>query len=385
MTEQRSDETKIKKTSSQLRDEINKLKKKLPEFELRAPQIFFTDATPEAAENALVEQRGRITQLSDEGNLFDILGGLYTGGKQNIDVYLKGHSGGSLRVKRGHRIADLPKIALSVGLAVQPAVLSEQADTDKRKFRGKGLYGRFIFYFPRSNIGSRDITKSVPIPDDVRKAYWQGIKSLLNIQPKLNDLGIEEPRIVDFSPDAKETWLRFSQYVENNQGGLGKFARISDFTGKLPGTGGRIAAIVHIAEKYGSLSSISSLSDGEGIQKDSLEKVLDACEIFTEHTTVAFDLMGDDLVVADAKYSYKWILASVQRDDKGAYFIKHNDLHCTPRFKNSKSERVKLAMAVLNDRNITSPLIKLPTKKPTYIYYVRPDIFAGKGGQHGVA
>ncbi len=288
-----------------------------------------------------------------------------------------------MRVKRQGRFVDLPKIALSIGLAVQPAVLSEQTESDKRKFRGKGLLGRFVYYFPHSNIGLRDVTQSVPIPESAKRAYWQGIKSLLSIQPGINELGQEESRIVEFEPEAKDDWFTYSQYIENNQGALGRFASIQDFTGKLPGTAARIAAVCHIAEKYGTLSALSAWS--QGIEKSTLEKVVDACDVFIEHAMVAFDLMGDDLPMADAKYSYKWILANAQRDDRGAYFIKHRDLHCTPRFKNSKGDRVRHAMAVLYDRHITSQLIKLPTKKPTYIYYVRPDIFNTKEATYGVA
>ncbi len=88
-----SDETKIRRTRAELQTEINELKKKLPECEIRAPQIFFTDATPEATATTLAEQRGRAAMLSDEGNLFEIIAGIYTGGRQNLDVFLKGHSG----------------------------------------------------------------------------------------------------------------------------------------------------------------------------------------------------------------------------------------------------------------------------------------------------
>jgi putative DNA primase/helicase len=129
-----------------------------------------------------------------------------------------------------------------------------------------------------------------------------------------------------------------------------------------------------VLSKVGTLSSLSALSQ-ESIQTKRIEPVLDLCEKLIVHAQAAFDLIGDDPVVSDAKYAFKWVLGNAERDEQGAYFIRQNALHSTPRFKNSKLERVSKALDVLRERNITSGQYKLATKKPTYVYYANPSIF----------
>src|SRR5262249_22261315 len=146
-----------------------------------------------------------------------------------------------LRVKRSSRVVDLPEIAISVGLAVQPMVLSEQSEVDRRKFRGKGLLARFLFCLPKSNIGTRDVRKRQGIPENVKAAYFAGIKALLNIKPIYDQHNVETPQIVLLEKEALESWERFAQSVENDQGDGGKYERLQDFTGKLPGAALRIA------------------------------------------------------------------------------------------------------------------------------------------------
>jgi len=43
----------------------------------------------------------KMSVLSDEGGIFDILAGRYNGGIPNLDLFLQSHSGSSVRVDRG--------------------------------------------------------------------------------------------------------------------------------------------------------------------------------------------------------------------------------------------------------------------------------------------
>ncbi len=377
--------SKRKKTVQECIDEINELKEKLAVEELRLPQTFLTDVTPESLQNALAEQRERMSILTDEGNLFDILGGIYSSGRQNLDVFLQGHAGGPLRVKRKDRIVYLHKIAVSIGLTVQPVVLAEQAEADRRKFRGKGLLARFLYCLPKSNIGSRDVRKKTNIPAAVKQAYTQGIKRLLDLKSKIDDTGRPEPEILYLDHAALAAWQKFSQEIESNQGERGKFERIQDFTGKLPGAALRIAGVCHVAEQMGgindgTLSSLFALSEIADNQRrligiDIMAPVLDLCEKLIVHTMAAFDMMGDDPVVNDAKYAFKWLIQNSEKNDQGAYSFRQNVLHSTPRFKNSKLERVMKALDVLIERNIISRQQRdKSTKKPTLFYYVNPSV-----------
>ena len=50
----------------------------------------------------------RMSILSDESGIFDILAGRYSNGVPNLDLFLQGHAGSPVKVNRGSR----PPIAM---------------------------------------------------------------------------------------------------------------------------------------------------------------------------------------------------------------------------------------------------------------------------------
>ncbi len=66
------------------------------------PQLVADDITPEALASLLVDQGGRMSVISAEGGIFDIIAGRYSG-TPNLEVFLKGHAGDMLRVNRQGR------------------------------------------------------------------------------------------------------------------------------------------------------------------------------------------------------------------------------------------------------------------------------------------
>jgi hypothetical protein len=70
---------------------------------VRSPRLVTNDVTPEALVSLLCEQRGRMALLTDEGgSVFEMMAGRYTDAP-NLDPYLKGHDGGTIRVDRKGR------------------------------------------------------------------------------------------------------------------------------------------------------------------------------------------------------------------------------------------------------------------------------------------
>src|SRR5262249_9003889 len=70
---------------------------KVPAF----PRLIVDDCPPERLGALLAEQGGRLALMSQEGGVFEILAGRYSAnGAPNLDVFLKGHSGDTLRVDR---------------------------------------------------------------------------------------------------------------------------------------------------------------------------------------------------------------------------------------------------------------------------------------------
>ena len=103
----------------------------------------------------------------------------------NIDVFLKGYSGDTIRVDRIGRPSELiQKPALTILLSVQPSVLSQLISNST--FEGKGLTTRFLYALPESLIGKRKFHTS-PIPPEVSRLYDMKIKDVLNEEENLID------------------------------------------------------------------------------------------------------------------------------------------------------------------------------------------------------
>lgn len=347
--------------------EINLLKSETPDEKL-PPRLWTGDVTPERLQNLLVEHGGRMSVLSDEGGIFEIMSGLYSNGAANIDVFLKGHAGSSIRVDRGNRAAHLDSPALSFGLAIQPEIASQLSNGNKKHFRGNGTLARFLYCLPKSNVGRRDVTHRTAIPETVKTAYRAGIFHLLDIVDIVDENGMGKPRILRLDDEALESWLKFAQYVESNQGEGRDFESFQDWTGKLPGAALRIAGLCHVVEHGG---------ENHLINKATLERALDLCDPLIKHAKATFDLMGADEAIADARHVLKWIL---QR--RGTFF-KRSDCQQDLRGRFRRVNRLLKALEVLTERNILSEPDTLPTKKPTIVYHINPKIF--KEDNHGLA
>lgn len=136
-----------------LQEEIANLEQKLPEIPT-CPRLWTSDVTPEQLGNLMASNQESMACLSDEGALFDILSGLYSDGKANIDLFLQAHAASPVRVDRGSRPpVFMQQPVLTMALTVQPQVIKKI--TSNKTFRGRGLLGRFLYAVPPSNIGLR--------------------------------------------------------------------------------------------------------------------------------------------------------------------------------------------------------------------------------------
>ena len=349
-------------------DKINRLKADTPE-ELLPPRLWTGDVTPERLQSLMAEHGERMGLLSDEGGIFEIMSGLYSSGRANIDVFNQAHTGKSIRVDRGGRTVYLQNPALSFGLAIQPDVLRDLGNGEKRRFRGIGTLARFLYCVPNSNIGRRDVRQRSPIPETVKRIYKTKIFELLEIKPLLDGDGVERPQIIRLSLDALEAWLTFAQFIESKQGEGGEYEHIQDWTGKLPGAALRIAGICHVAEHGG-----NSLE----IDIKTITKALDLCQLAIPHAQVAFDMMGADQTIDDAKVLIRWIVRN------GDLTFKRSECHTAHHGRFKTVDRLKTALDVVCGWNIISPADSVETgRRPTIIHHVNPKFL--KETEHGLA
>lgn len=337
--------------------EITNIENTTPE-PLVVPRLYTDDTTPEKLANLLCVNKERMAVISDEGGTFEVLSGLYSNGKSNINTYLKSHAGMPVRVDRQLGSVILEKPALSFGLAVQPQIIADLAHGNKARLRGNGMLARFLYFIPKSNVGTRDVRSSYVIPESLNVAYQNLVFQLLSIPALSDEQGNERPRMLTLSPDALDAWLQFSAYVESKQGDNHEFHSIQDWTAKLPGAALRIAGILHVSE-YLERTAVITL--------DTMERALDLCELLIPHAKAAFDLMGSIQEIDDAKRVFQWLKTLpgdrfTQRDA----FIVHDGS-----FK--KMERLNKALDILIERNIIGKPIKLPTGgRPSFLHWINP-------------
>lgn len=133
------------------------------------PRLIADDVTTEAAASLLAEQGGRLAVLSAEGGIFSTLAGRYSGGVPSLEVFLKGHAGDLLRVDRKGRPAEhVPAPALTLGLALQPEVLTDIARIPG--FRDRGLLARILYSLPENTVGRRQVGAPA-VPASIGRAY----------------------------------------------------------------------------------------------------------------------------------------------------------------------------------------------------------------------
>lgn len=209
--------------------------------ELFPPRLFTGDVTPERLQQLLVEQDERMTVLTDEAGIFQVMAGQYSGGVASLDVFLQAHAGSALRVDRAGRLAHIDRPALSFGMALQPGILADAAKS--KRFRDSGLLARFLYAIPRSTVGTRDVRQRCPIPEDIKQAWHNRIHALLDGMER----PIGKPKVLAFTPEALEIWLEFAEAIERQQGEGRKLEHISDWSSKLPGAVARIAGLLELA------------------------------------------------------------------------------------------------------------------------------------------
>lgn len=220
-------------------EDIEKLQKELSDLEknpVKQVQILFDDVTPESLSLVLAQNSERAAIISAEGGVFGALAGRYSD-KPNMDLFLKGYSGESYSTTRvGRKGENLSHPLLTMHLALQPRVIE---DVMKNKdFRGRGLTARFLYSYPVSRIGSREL-KMEPVNEQVKYAYDKCIQDFLAIPDNLGE------RELLLDTEAYKEFKNFYDWVEKALNS--ELEDIEEWGGKLVGNTARIAGLLHCA------------------------------------------------------------------------------------------------------------------------------------------
>jgi hypothetical protein len=226
--------------------------------------------------------------MSPEGDVFELMAGRYSkNGAPNFAVYLKGHSGDTLRVDRIGRPPEFVKNpALTIGLTVQPDVI--QGLSQHPGFRGRGLLGRFLYSLPESLLGHRD-TNPPEVPGIIRAEYHKNVLALLNLPFDTDDEGKPAAHCLSLGQEPQVALSQFAAELEPKLAPLGELGSITDWAGKLVGAVVRIAGLLHMAQHLGEETPWT-----RPITVDTVARAILVGRYLIPHARAAYATMGAD-------------------------------------------------------------------------------------------
>lgn len=243
------------------------------------PRLLADDVTPEQLVTLLADHTC-LGLLSEEGGIFETLAGRYSGGVANLDAVLKAWDGGSIRVdRRGSEPRQVEDPALTLGLAVQPAVLS--ALSRSGDLTGRGLLARFIYAVPDLHsgavrVGERDLDPP-PVPPEVARRYDELVSRLaLQARP-------DRPAPLHLDAAARRAFQAFRTDLEPRRNAdTGDLADIVDWSGKLEGLTARLAGLLHLARG----AAVGTVTEQD------VAGAVELARYAIPHAKAAHDLMG---------------------------------------------------------------------------------------------
>lgn len=277
--------------------ELQHTQDKLVELpEIKPLQIFTDDCTSESMIRLLKDNHGRMALISAEGGAFDNIVGRYTK-KPNLDVWLKGICGDTIRVDRINREPDyIRNPALSMIISAQPSVLSEIMQNGL--LDGRGFLAR-LFYINIPSAAMPKSFRSAPIPATIREDYDHLIFHLLNLSEN-------ELIILHLAPEAinrmDELCHSVEAYLRNEHRDM------REWGSKYIGLVLRIAGLLHVA------------ADGDGdIQAGTVENAIRIGSYAFHHALYAYSILGADETVEKALHVVtklrKLSVTSISRSD----------------------------------------------------------------------
>lgn len=277
--------------------ELQHTQDKLVELpEIKPLQIFTDDCTSESMIRLLKDNHGRMALISAEGGAFDNIVGRYTK-KPNLDVWLKGICGDTIRVDRINREPDyIRNPALSMIISAQPGVLSELMQSSL--LDGRGFLAR-LFYINIPSAAMPKSFRSAPIPATIREDYDHLIFHLLNLsenEPITLHLAPEAINQMDELCHSVEAYLRYEH------------RDMREWGSKYIGLVLRTAGLLHIA------------ADGAGdIQTEMVENAIRIGSYAFHHALYAYSILGADETVEKALHVVtklrKLSVTSISRSD----------------------------------------------------------------------
>lgn len=270
------------------------------------PRLIVDDTTPEQLKSLLHAHGGRLAMLSAESALFGNFASARYSKAPNIEAVLAAHSGDRILVDRRGRSERIDDPRLTICVAVQPSVLREASQNPMA--RDRGLFARFLYSIPPSNVGERNFGGMPPqVPPHVREAWG---RELLRIGMAFTEL--EEPLLLHLTHEARQAFQKWRACVEPRRAAAGDLISIIDWAGKMDGTLLRLAGLLHVA-------SANESGEGGEIGAETIARAARLMEYFEAHAKLAYDVMGEDEMAGEERKLLAWIRSRIDRGDEPTF------------------------------------------------------------------
>lgn len=331
---------------------VQELTRELCELEqVHKMRLTCSDTTPEALSAEMLKQGGCMAIMDDEGSVFDVISGMYSGGQGNISLFLKAYDGSPHTIFR--RTSDnitLNAPFLTIGIMTQPQQFMQTMRNTQ--FSGRGLMHRFLFSFPKGRAGSQNYT-SVDIPQKVQRSYDELITRLLSM-PK-NDTPVKLLH-------NKESYNILHDYHDLLQSKMlsgGIFENMKEYASKQFGKVLKIAGLLHLCEHtadehINGQTAMNAVSIG----------------LWTENQ--AYRAFGGTAAPDDTTKNAKRILQKLKKKEQEIYV--RSDI--TRAFQDMTKSRTDDALELLEDMNYIRITETKTTGRPKVTIKVNPLIFS---------
>lgn len=321
-------------------EQLKSYTKQLSDLEPIHPlKLSVSDVTPEALAWEMYLQGGNMGVLGDEGTIFDVLSGLYSGGAVNLSIFLLAYDGSRYSIsRRTKEDIELKQPLLTMGIMAQPDVFNKAMEN--QVFSGRGFTQRFLYAFPESKVGYQTFT-SENIPKELENYYNSLINKLLAI-PK-ND----EPYIIKSDKEATKLFEDYNSRLQLKMRTGGQFEYLREWASKQFGRCLRIAGIFHLCEH----------EPTELLNADTAYKAIQVASWSEEH---ALKALSCEAIVEQSEKDALYVLSRIKENGQQEL---------------NKREILRLCRR-LNAETIVEPLKILEDKH--YIKFIEPE-FKTKG------
>ena len=161
-------------------------------------------------------------------------------------------------------------------------------------FRSRGLLARILYSLPANLVGRRQIG-TPPVPEDVRDVYGGSVRSLVLTMAEWTD-----PAVLQLTPEAAELILDAERRLE---------PRLDPEPATWPASSTGQASRSARPSVSRPCCTSPATHDGWGARsaRDTMRAALAVMDYYSAHALAAFDHMGVDQALDDARAVYRWL------------------------------------------------------------------------------